>query len=214
LNGDKVDTPEAAQAPQPPRRGVSPVWVGLACVGIAAVAALAIFAARYAADLRDQRITDSAARAALSDRITSLEHDVIESHKQIAEMRQQLQISGQAIDAALAPDSRIIHLAPLGATPNASAVVAESPIKSKAVLIVTGIPQAPAGQVYQLWWIGPHGEPTRASSFTPGPEGSAMATVATPSADAHVVAGEVTLQPSEDKSPGGTIYFRGPTDEH
>jgi len=209
-----VDTPEASQAPQHPRRGVSPVWVVMACIGIAAVAALAIFAARYATDLRDQRITDSAARAALSDRITSLEHDVIDSRKQIAAMRQQLDISNQAIDAALAPDSRIIHLAPLGATPNASAVVAESPIKSKAVLIVSGVPQPPSGQIYQLWWIGPHGEATRARSFTPSPEGSAMSNVATPSADAHVVASEVTLQPSADKSPGGTIYFRGPTDEH
>jgi hypothetical protein len=209
-----VDTTEAIQAPRPPRRGVSPVWVGLACLGIAAVAALAIFAERYAAALRDQRIRDSAARAALSDRITSLEHDVIDSRKQIAMMRQQLDMRGQAIDAALAPDSRIIHLAPLGATPNASAVVAESPIKSKAVLIVSGVPQPPSGQMYQLWWIGPHGEATKAISFTAGAEGSAIANLATPSADMHVVAGEITLQAPADTAPGGTIYFRGPADEH
>jgi hypothetical protein len=209
-----VDTPETIGAPDTPRRGVSPIWRGLTWLALAAVLVLALLASKYAAALRHERITDSAARAALSDRITSLEHDVVDAHNQVASLRQQLEMSGETVRAALAPDSRIIHLAPLGALPNASAVLAESPIKSKAVLLVSGLPPAPSGEIYELWWIGPHGEAIKATALDVDPQGAATATVTTPPAAAHVVAGEVTLQPSkDDNTPGGTIYFRGATDE-
>jgi Anti-sigma-K factor rskA len=209
-----VDTPETIGGPQTPQQGVSPIWRGLAILSLAAVLVLALLASKYAAALRHDEITDSAARAALSDRITSLEHDVVDAHGQVASLRQQLETSGETTRGALAPDSRIIHLAPLGAVPNASAALVESPIKSKAVLLVSGLPPSPSGEIYELWWIGPHGEAIKAATLHLDPQGAATATLTTPSADAHVVAGEVTLQPSKDNNtPGGTIYFRGATDE-
>jgi hypothetical protein len=206
--------PATIEAPDAPRRGVSPVWRGLTWLGLAAALVLALLASKYAAALRYERITDSAGRAALSDRITSLEHDVVDAHNQVASLRQQLEASDETVRAALAPDSRIIHLAPLGAVPNASAVLAESPIESKAVLLVSGLPPAPSGEIYELWWIGPHGEAIKATTFHLDPHGAAIAIATTPPAAAHVTAGEITLQPSQgaDK-PGGTIYFRGATEE-
>ena len=209
-----METPETIGAPDTPRHGVSPVWRGLTLLALAGVLVLALFASKYAAAVRYEQITNSAASAALSDRITSLEHDVVDAHNQVASLRQQLEMSGETARAALAPDSRIIHLAPLGAMPNASAVVAESAIKGEAVLLVNGLPPAPAGEIYELWWIGPHGEAIKATAFHIDPHGAAIATATTPPATAHVVAGEVTLQPSlgADK-PGGTIYFRGATAE-
>lgn len=209
-----METPETIGAPDTPRHGVSPVWRGLTLLALAGVLVLALFASKYAATVRYEKITNSAASAALSDRITSLEHDVVDAHNQVASLRQQLEMSGETARAALAPDSRIIHLAPLGAMPNASAVVAESAIKGEAVLLVNGLPPAPAGEIYELWWIGLHGEAIKATAFHIDPHGAAIATATTPPATAHVVAGEVTLQPSlgADK-PGGTIYFRGATAE-
>ena len=209
-----MDTPETIGAPDTPRHGVSPVWRGLTLLALAGVLVLALFASKYAAAVRYERITNSAARAALSDRITSLEHDVVDAHHQIASLREQLEMSGESVRATLAPDSRIIHLAPLGAVPNASAVVAESPIKGEAVLLVSGLPPAPAGEIYELWWIGPHGEAIKAAAFHLDPHGAAIATATAPPAAAEVTVGEVTLQPSQgaDK-PGGTIYFRGATEE-
>ena len=210
-----MDTPETIAAAAPPARGVSPVWRGFALLALAALVLLALLASKYAAALRFASITGSAERAALNDRITSLEHDVVDAHNQVAALRQQLETSGKSVQAALAPDSRIIHLAPLGALPNASAAIAESPLKSTAVLLVSGLPPAPAGEAYELWWIGPHGEAIKAATFSRGPGGAAIADAAAPPAAAHVVAGEITLQPAnDDKSPGGTIYFRGATDEH
>jgi len=170
-------------------------------------------ASKYQAAVRYEQITNSATRAALSDRITSLEHDVVDAHEQAASLRRQLEMNGETVSAALAPDSRIIHLAPLGAVPNASAVVAESPIKGEAVLLVSGLPPAPTGDIYELWWIGPHGVAIKAAAFHLDPHGAAIASAATPPAAAHVVAGEVTLQPSQSvDQPGGTIYFRGATE--
>ena len=205
-----MDTPETIAAAASPARGVSPVWRGLALLALAAVAVLALLASKYAAALRHDSITGSAERAAFNDRITSLEHDVVEAHSQVAALRQQLETSGRSVQAALAPDSRIIHLAPLGALPNASAAIAESPLKSEAVLLVSGLPPAPAGETYELWWIGPHGEAIKAATFSLDPDGAAIASATTPPAAAHVVAGEITLQPSQSADkPDGTIYFRG-----
>jgi hypothetical protein len=209
-----MDTPETIETLETPPRGVSPVWRGLTLLALAAVLVVALLASKYADALRYEMITDSAKRAALSDRISSLEHDVLDAHNQVASLRQQLEVSGETASAALEPDSRIIHLAPLGAVPNASAVLAESPIKSKAVLLVSGLPPAPSGQTYELWWIGPHGEAIKATALHVDPQGAATATLTTPPADAHVVASEVTLQPSkDDNTPGGTIYFRGATEQ-
>ncbi|MGH7913938.1 MAG: anti-sigma factor domain-containing protein [Candidatus Binataceae bacterium] len=209
-----MDTPETIGAPDTPRKGVSPVWRGLTWLALAIAVVLAFVASKYAAAVRYQRITNSAARAALSDRITSLEHDVLDAHSQIASLGQQVEVTEWAIRAMLAPDSRIVHLAPLGAVPDASAVVAESAIKGEAVLLVSGLPPAPSGQIYELWWIGPHGEATKAAAFHLDPHGAAIATAAPPPADAHVSAGEITLQPLQDaNTPGGTIYFRGATAE-
>ncbi len=209
-----MDPPETIGSAQAPPQGVSPLWRGLTLVGLAAALVLALLASKYAAALRYESIADSAARAALGDRISSLEHDVVDAHNQVASLRQQLEVSGESVRAALAPDSRIIHLAPLGALPNASAVVAESAIKNEAVLLVSGLPAAPSGESYELWWIGPQGEAIKAAVFSLDPHGAAIATATTPPAAAHVVAGEITLQPSQgaDK-PGGTIYFRGATEQ-
>ena len=208
-----MDTPEKVETPES-QLGVSPIWRGLTLVALAGVVVLALLASKYKAALRYEGITYSAARAALSDRISSLEHDVVDAHSQIASLQQQLEMSGESVHAALAPDSRIIHLAPLGAVPNASAVVAESAIKGEAVLLVSGLPPAPSGEIYELWWIGPHGEAIKAAAFHLDPHGGAIATATAPPAAAHVVASEVTLQPSkDDNTPGGTIYFRGATEE-
>ncbi len=209
-----MDTPQTIGAPDTARRGVSPIWRGLAALAVAAALVLALLATKYAAAVRYEQITKSAAHAALSDRITSLEHDVLDAHNQVASLRQQAEVNDETARAVLAPDSRIIHLAPLGAVPEASAVVAESPIKSEAVLLVSGLPPAPTGQVYELWWIGPHGEAIKAAALHLDPHGAAVASATTPPATAHVVAGEITLQPSQSATqPDGTIYFRGATTE-
>ncbi len=209
-----MDTPETIGTPETPRQGVSSVWRGLTWLALACALVFAFLASKYQAAARYEQITGSAARAALSDRITSLEHDVVEAHNQVASLRQQLEMSGETVRTALAPDARIVHLGPLGAVPDASAVLSESVSKSAAVLSVSGLPPAPSGETYELWWIGQHGEAIKATAFQLDPRGAAIVTATTPPAGAHVVAGEVTLQPAQGADqPGGTIYFRGATAE-
>ena len=195
-------------AEKEPALAATPENVGVVLVGFSKFKLLTRRV--YPEHKRARRLLDEL--AALSDRITSLEHDVIETHNQATALRQQLEVSGETVRAALSPDSRIVHLTPLGAAPSASAVLAESRGKGQAVLLVTGLPPAPSGETYELWWIGPHGEAIKAATLHLDPQGAATATLTTPSADAHVVAGEVTLQPSKDNNtPSGTIYFRGAT---
>lgn len=204
-----MDTPETIGAPATPRRGVSRAWRGLAIVALAGALVFALLASKYSAALQYEQINSSAARAALSDRITSLEHDVTDAHSQVTALRRKLEVSGETVRAALAPDSRIIHLAPLRPAAGASAVLAESMSNGETVLLVTGLPPAPSGETYDLWWIGPRGEAFKATTFHLDSHGAAIATATVPPASAHVVASEITLQSPQDAGqPGGAIYFK------
>ena len=190
------------------------MWRGLAILALAGALVLALLASKYSAALQYEQIGDSAARAALGDRITSLEHDVTDAHGQVTVLRQQLEASGETVRAALAPDSRIIHLVPLSPAPGARAVLVESVSNGAAVLLVSGLPPAPSGETYALWWIGPRGEAFKAAALQLDPHGAAITAASAPPASAHVAAGEITLQPAQDASqPGGTIYFKGAATE-
>lgn len=205
-----MDTPGTIKAPDKPRLGVSRIWRGLAILALAGALVLALLASKYSAALRSEQIGDSAARAALGDRITSLEHDVTDAHGELIGLRRQSKDRAEIDRVILAPDARIIHLAPLSPAPSASAVLVESVSNGTAALIVTKLSPAPSGQTYDLWWIGSRGEVFKATAVRPDLQGAAVAIATVPPASVHVVACEITLQPEQGAGqPGGTIYFKG-----
>lgn len=202
-------TPDSPQAPGAAAR-VSRLWRGLTFVAAAAALALALAASKYSSALRDERIRNSAQLAALRDRITSLEHDVVDAHAAAEALRQQADTSAKLTRAALMPDSRIIRLAPLKPAPNASAVIALSASGGQAMMRIAGLPPAPPGKTYELWWIGARGEPIKAALFGPDSHGAAIVAAAMPPAGKALAAGTVTLEPAAGSDqPAGAAYLKG-----
>lgn len=204
-------TPDSNGAPEQTR--VSRVWRGLAVLAAAFALVCAIAAGRLSAALRYARIRDSAQIAALSDRISSLERDVEDAQEDAAKRREQVELSSELARAALAPDSRIIRMAGVKPVTQASAVIILSPGEDHAMMRVSGLPPAPPGRIYALWWIEEAGgAAARGALFRPAADGTAIVAATMPPAGGRVVASAVTLEALKPRDrPSGATYLRGAT---
>jgi cell division protein FtsB len=204
----EVATLESNEAPEGTR--VSRVWRGLAVLAAVIALVCALAAVKFASALRYTQVRDSAQIAALSDRITSLERDVEQARDAAARLQEQLELSGELARAALAPDSRIIRLTGLKPASQASAVIVLSPGDEHAMMRASGLPAAPPGKIYALWWIEePEGTETRGALFRPGPDGAAIVAAAMPPAGRRIVVSAITLEAVKARNrPSGVTYLR------
>jgi anti-sigma-K factor RskA len=75
-----------------------------------------------------------------------------------------------------------------GTMAGASGTVTEFRRQDAALVDLTGMPQPPAGKVYQLWLIDASGTPTSGGTFTPSADGTARVGVNQPMARVRTVA--------------------------
>lgn len=107
-----------------------------------------------------------------------------------------------------APDVQPLDLGGQPAAPDARGRLFWS-ASAGGVLTVTGLPPAPAGQIYQLWLI-PDAEPMHAALLAPDAEGRAMVTVALPEGLTGLVPAAVTLELAGGaENPGGDVHLLG-----
>ncbi len=103
-------------------------------------------------------------------------------------------------------DARVTRLDSLPAAPRAAlARVVWSPRGRDAVLLVSGLPNAPNGQVYETWWLDASGAPTRAGSLHVDDDGRGLLRLAEPSERPRAVRVALTLEPA-----GGRLLPSGP----
>lgn len=202
-------TPDSNGAPKETR--VSRVWRGLAVLAAAIALACAVAAGRFAAALRYARVRDSAQIAALSDRITGLEHDVENRQDEVAQLREQVNLGAELLGAALAPDSRIIRMSGLAPVPQASAVIVLSSRADHAMMRVSGLPAPPPGRIYALWWIAEAGgAPTRGALFRTASDGTAIVAATLPPPGTRIAASAITLEALKGGDrPNGATYLKG-----
>jgi anti-sigma-K factor RskA len=193
------------------RPGVSRGWriAAVAAASIAAIA-LAVMNSNYASQIAATRQQDSARIAALDRQVRSLAAELEDRNRELATLRDQVSTSGQLTQAVLAPDARMIRLAPLAPAPDAAGLVAVTPSRHQAMLQVAGLPTPPPGKEYELWWIGSKSGPVKAALFAPTTRGEATVASALPPAGEQLLASAVTLEPAGgvDK-PTGAIYLKG-----
>ena len=190
--------------------GVARGWRGAALAASAAALVLAVLTNNYATRSAAMRAADSAQIAALDRRARSLASELEDRNRDLAVLRDQIAVSGQLTQAVLAPDARMIRLAPLPPAPDAAGLVAVTPSHSHAVLQVAGLPTPPPGKEYELWWIGSKSGPVKAALFAPGAHGEATIASALPPAGEQLLASAITLEPAGgvDK-PTGAMYLKG-----
>ena len=124
--------------------------------------------------------------------------------QQNRELRRQNQIA-QLLNA---PGSRVIELAGTPEASGASAKIAFDPT-GRAVLIANGLPRAPEGKEYQLWYI-VDSKPLPGKTFAPDPSGNGTLEDHVPEAARRSSIFAITLEPAGGvRAPTGAIYLRG-----
>lgn len=204
------DRPAARAADRYARAGVSRGWRIAAVAASAAAILLAVMTTNYANQVATSRQEDAARIEALYQRSRSLAQELEDRNRELATLRDQVSTSGQLTQAVLAPDARMIRLAPLAPAPDAAGLVAVTPLHNQAVLQVAGLPTPPPGKEYELWWIGSKSGPVKAALFAPTAHGDATVASTLPPAGEQLLASAITLEPAGgvDK-PTGAMYLKG-----
>jgi anti-sigma-K factor RskA len=204
------DRPASRASDRPIREGVTRVWRVAAVAASAAAILLAVMSGNYAKQIELLRQDDAARFVALDRQTRELASQLEDRNRELATLRDQVSVSGQLTQAVLAPDARIIRLGPLAPAPDAAGLVAIAPASNRAVLHVAGLPQAPPGKEYELWWIGSKSGPIKAALFEPAAHGDATVASTLPPAGEQLLASAVTLEPAGgvDK-PTGAMYLKG-----
>ena len=106
------------------------------------------------------------------------------------------------------PGSRVAELSGTNEAANATAKLAYDQA-GRAFLITNGLPSAPAGKEYQLWYIVDN-KPLPGKTFAPDNNGQGMLTDQVPQAARKSAVFAITLEPAGGvSSPTGAIYLRG-----
>ena len=183
-----------------------------AAVAVAAMAIVTLFfnVLSLQHGIEAARATADFEVAALRARIDDLQHGIENASARITDLKRQLSLTSTLTLAAFSPDTRVVHLAGLAASPKANATVALSPSNKTAFMEVSGLPPAPTDKVYEAWWIGRHAGPIRAGLFEAPAEGVAKVELIMPPEGEEIIASAVTLEPSggTDK-PTGAMYLKG-----
>jgi anti-sigma-K factor RskA len=95
--------------------------------------------------------------------------------------------------------------------PNAHAVLAVDRESGRAVLAARGLPLAPSGKAYQLWFIASGKPPAPGKVFTPDASGNAVLEDQLPASAINATVFAVTLEPQAGVlAPTGSMYLLSP----
>lgn len=144
----------------------------------------------------------------LSGEVARLAERLRESQGELAGQREQLARTRDVSDVLTSPGARVARLAPKGVAPGASAMVAYDRSTGRAELMAAGLPPAPAGKEYQLWFIA-GGKPLPGGTFKTAQDGRARMSDRIPA-----VAGDVTFAVTLEReggeaAPKGEMYLLG-----
>jgi anti-sigma-K factor RskA len=138
--------------------------------------------------------------ARLSERLTEAEAETARGREMLARTR-------EVNELLTAPASRVEQLAGTKVAPRASARLAYDRETRQAVLVAAGLPPAPAGKAYQLWFIS-GGRPVPGGVFKINPDGRALLRDTAPAGLDEISAFAVTLEDEGGATaPRGEMYL-------
>ena len=134
-----------------------------------------------------------------------------QTEQQLASTRVEFEREREATELLSAPEARVAMLAGTEAAPAARAAFTYDRRTGRAVLYTSGLPPAPAGKAYQLWFIA-GGRPLPGGVFTPDPQGRATLREQMPPAGLDAQTFAVTLEPAGGTpAPTGDKFLLGST---
>lgn len=144
----------------------------------------------------------------LWNRNATLQREISRLSNQSAQQQLALAYEREALALLTAPDAAKLELAGTPMAQTAHAMLAYDRQTGRAMLIVEGLPPAPADKAYQLWFIA-NGRPMPGKVFTIDASGRAMMSDEIPAAARQHAVFAVTLEPKGGvSSPTGEMYLR------
>jgi anti-sigma-K factor RskA len=132
--------------------------------------------------------------------------ELVQLGNQIQDTERELDRERKTISILSTPGARLAQLSGTKVAPSAQALLAYDE-KGHAILLAKGLPAAPPGKIYQLWFIA-GGQPLPGKVFSPGPSGEGTLDDLIPPAALKTAVFAITLEPSGGvKSPTGAIYL-------
>ncbi|MES1245003.1 MAG: anti-sigma factor [Acidobacteriota bacterium] len=179
----------------------SPVtrWAGLAAAACLLIAAGSLWRQAQLGRQLDQVGAD---RDRLAREVAGLD-------QQLGLARAESQRLAESLSIITSPDSRLVQLAGLETTPQASGHTFISPQRGAAVFYASGLPASEPGKTYQLWWI-QDGKPISAGTFDVDEQGSGNLRVENVAPPGQIQAWAVTVEPEGGvPQPTGTMVLKG-----
>lgn len=137
---------------------------------------------------------------------TAARQELARLSEQVREAQQQLVRQREAIEIVAAPGTRMSELAGTKLMPGAHAMLAYDR-DGRAILMAKGLPPAPAGKAYQLWFIA-GGRPMPGRVFTTDDSGAGMLNDHVPAEALTAAVFAITLEPEGGvQAPTGAIYL-------
>jgi anti-sigma-K factor RskA len=199
-----------ADSARRPARGRVGAWRAATALMAAGIVGIVIYAGHISDRLRRANEDHQQEIAAMDSRIASLRAELTRARVEVGTLQRVLGDRLRLEKVLSAPDLRLTRLAPLAPAPGAGAIVAVSATNKAAVFQAAGLPAAPAGKTYELWWITKEHGPVAAGLFQAEDGHPVIAPVALPPPGEHVLLSAVTLEPAGGVSkPTGAMYLKG-----
>jgi anti-sigma-K factor RskA len=186
-------------------------WRGVAAVAAAAVVLLFVYDRVISNRERRAEVRQLEQLESLSWQLNDLRSELSGAQTEVETLRSVLDERAKLDRVLMAPDLQLTRLAPVGpAARRAAGVVAVSHASRAALIQTFGLPPAPPGKTYELWWITKEGGPVKAGLFYSQMGRMSVAPASMPPAGQRVMLAAVTLEPAGgvDK-PTGDMYLKG-----
>lgn len=136
------------------------------------------------------------------------QRELAQLSQQVEQQQRDLARNNEAMALMNSPGATMIPLAGTKMATNARATFVFDKQTGKAMLMTDGLPEAPAGMAYQVWFIPPGHSPMPSQTFTVDSQGKAMMSDMVPM-DARAKATiAITIEPKSGSSqPTGAMYL-------
>jgi anti-sigma-K factor RskA len=193
-----------------PALGRVGVWRAAAGGLTAAAIGLAVYAGIVSDRLNHSQADNQRRVAELDSRLTNARAELMNTRGEVRTLQAVLADQSRLQRVLMEPDLRLTRLEPLTPAPGAKAIVAVSGRNNAAVIQASGLPAAPDGKIYELWWITKESGPVEAGLFQASPGRTTIAPASPPPPGQHVMLSAVTLEPLGGVSkPTGAMYLKG-----
>jgi len=177
---------------------------------LAAVLVLAVYGAGVTVHLFGVERTHRDQLASFEDRFSSLQSQAERAEQRVDAMSKVLAERVSLEQVLGAPDTTITRLDSVGHISGAHALIASSRTIGTAVIDESGLPPAPEGRVYELWWITRESGPVAAGLFNAEGGPASIEKVQNPPAGQRVMICEITEEPAGGVAkPSGPVVLKG-----